>query len=285
MSNQLNQLANQGVIGLITLILFVSPASAALVFEDDFTGPAGSVEGRSTDGTTVGTNGTYFNANADIVYTDGVSNLTGVNPATQLGEFGTAAVDILAGGDLNTTNSIVTSTMIINDNRSAPGGDEFGTVFVQYDNLLFQGINNVSSGPAFAFQSHGAPFLLFKPGLGFGPLQPLLSSDNGNVTPTWLGDSNKIEFIYNTSTHAYQVKHNDVLVHSDFLDPDPNNPGEVLFWNYPTFDTLFFQFNNRNWVVDYISLDVTPIPEPGTAALFGLGLSLTVFGRRRLYAS
>ena len=172
---------------------------AAIVFEDDFTGPGGSVEGRSTDGSTAGVNGTYFNDNADIVYTDGVSGMTGVNPATQMGNFGTAAIDIVAGGNLDTTNSIVTSTMQINSNRTDDGGngDNFGTVFVQYDNLAFQGLNNLSSGPAFAFQSLGAPFLLYKPGLSF---DVFVSSDTGNGTPAFLEASNTIELIYNTAT-------------------------------------------------------------------------------------
>ncbi|TWU28373.1 PEP-CTERM sorting domain-containing protein [Bythopirellula polymerisocia] len=277
-----NQLAVRGVLGLIAVILLVSPAGAAIVFEDNFTGPGGSAEGRSTDGSTAGVNGTYYHANPNLVYTDGVSNLTGVDPATQTGNFGTVAVDVLAGGDLNTTNSIVTATMQINSNRPIDGGngDEFGTLYVEFEDFGFLGVSHPQSGPSFQFDSLGAPFKLFKPGLNF---QTLVSSDTGNGTPAWLEQTNKIEFIYNTSTHAFQLKHNDTLVHSALLDPA--NATEAIFWNYPTFDNLFFQFNSTNWVVDSLSLDVSRIPEPGTVALLGLGLLVPAFGRRRLRAS
>ncbi|MCO6046956.1 PEP-CTERM sorting domain-containing protein [Aeoliella sp. ICT_H6.2] len=268
----------------VALCLLSVDARATIVFEDDFTGPGGSVEGRSTDGSTAAVNGTYFNANADIVYTDGVSGMTGVNPATQTGNFGTAAIDILAGGDLDleNTDSIVTATLQINSNRTSDGGNgaEFGTVFVQFDDVPFQGVNNTTSGPAFAFQSLGAPFLLYKPGLSF---DVFVSSDNGNGTPAFLEEFNTIELIYNTATYDMELRHNGTLVHAAPFDAA--DATELLFWNRPSFESLFFQFNNTNWLVDSISLDVSPIPEPGTAVLFGLGLSVVALGRRRLYSA
>lgn len=282
MSSQHSQLAVRGVLGLMALTLLVSPGVAAVVFEDHFTGPAGSIEGRSTDGSTAGVNGTYYHVNTNLVYTDGVSSLTAVNPATQLGNFAHAAIDVLASGDLNITNSIVTATMQINSNRPSDGGngDEFGTLFVEFEDFGFLGVSHPQSGPSFQFDSLGAPFRVMKPGLNF---QTEVSSDLGNGTPAFLGASNKIEFIYNTSTFAYQLKHNGTLVHSEFLVPD--NAIEAIFWNYPTFDNLYFQFNSRNWVVDSISLDVSSIPEPGTVALLGLGLLVPTLGRRKLHAS
>lgn len=270
------------VAACMTVCGLLANVDAAIVFEDDFTGPGGSVEGRSTDGSTAGVNGTYYHANPNLVYTDGVSNLTGVNPATQTGNFGTVAVDVLAGGNLDTTNLIVTATMQINSNRPSDGGngDEFGTLFVEFEDFGFLGVSHPQSGPSFQFDSLGAPFRVMKPGLNF---KTEVSSDLGNGTPTFLGVSNKIDFIYNTATFAYQLKHNDTLVHSEFLVPD--NATEAIFWNYPTFDNLFFQFNARNWVVDSISLDVSPIPEPSAAVLLGFGLSVMAVGRRRLFAT
>lgn len=254
---------------------------AALVFVDDFTGSAGSIEGRSTDGATSATNGTYYHVNANLVYTDGVSNLTAVNPATATPNFAQAAIDILAGGNVDTTNSIVTATLQINSNRVEDGGNgsNFGTLFVDFQDFGFLGVPHPQSGPIFQFDSFGAPFKMMKPGIS--PLTPEVSSDTGNVAAAFLGVENKIELIYNTSTLAYQLKHNDTLVHADFLTPDPNNVAEVAFWNYPTFDNVYFQFNSSNWVVDYISLDVTPIPEPGAVALLGIGLLVPAIARWR----
>jgi hypothetical protein len=267
--------------GLAIAIATPEFSKAALVFEDDFTGPAGSVEGRSTDGATTATNGTYYHVNANLVYTDGVSSLTGVNPATGVGNFGTTAIDVAAGGDLDISNSIVTSRMVINSNRPSDGGNgsEFGTLFVEYEDFGFTGVSATQSGPTFQFDSLGAPFKLFKPGLPLAN-QPLISSDLGNGTPKWLGVSNTIEFILNTNTNDYQLKHNGDLVHSGVFEPNLGDPIEVVFWNPPTFDNLFFQFNSRNWVVDYVSLDVTRIPEPNTALLLLCGLGAVGVGSR-----
>lgn len=267
--------------GIAIAIAATGVSKAALVFEDDFTGPGGSVEGRSTDGATAATNGSYYHANANLVYTDGVSNLTGVNPATGVGNFGTTAIDVLAGGDLNTSNAIVTSTMRINSNRPSDGGNgsEFGTLYVEYEDFGFTGVASTQSGPSFQFDSLGAPFKLFKPGLPLAN-QPLISSDLGNGTPKWLEASNTIEFVLNTVTNDYQLKHNGDLVHSGVFEPTPGNPVEGAFWNPPTFDNLFFQFNSRNWVVDYVSLDVTRIPEPNTALLLLCSLGIAGVGSR-----